>query len=497
MVTLIFNGLIKNKAMMKILNFALILLVVFMGLPAKIMASTNDHAKAVLPRLSPALETKVTLDEVKRLERMKTRLNLLGLAAKNRPHLFSLIEQQKQAALSKPTPLNKVMGKQTHAVLLGDSAEEADRYSKEQVCESNDTQACPFFAHLGFAVLDDQNTNEAYLVASAMNSEILPTNYTVIDLMLVNEHEQAITEWHYEEFFGDDTQNRKRKLVQSKAAIADALAVVQASEYVYADAWVVAISIDEQGLETLQEQHSRVAYSQAALLAILESASQVDAAKSVLSHIPQEQGNAYGKASFYPFTLSIDAPVDWRSIFGDGVPDDYITICLNRDDGDCDYSMYDPQDPSGPSELLRIPFKGELTVSGEVIKLYKPTDVLPSLLSLPTNIYLQTKENGGATRIGDIDFIKIDNMFADHITIEYDEATNSTKLSWNIPQTEAAFGQSAWFHHAGDVHWFMNFALEVKVRPNRPSSPIIYAVSSFFGVPSSDYFNRPIMRIVY
>ncbi len=245
----------------------------------------------------------------------------------------------------------------------------------------------------------------------------------------------------------------------------------------------------------LKEQHSLLEYAQADLFSLLESASQT-LAEILPSHIPQELGSASIRPSYYNYDLSMETPLDWRSNHGNGSSDGYITICLYSYSNVCDYTTHDPQDPGGDSELLRIPFRGRLTLYGEVTQIYKPTDELPDVISLPTNIYLQTKEEVGTTPVGDAHFTHIGNVFADHMTIEYDAFINVTVLRWNIPKSQAVFGESASFNDGDEAHWFMNFAFEFKRSAFRPAFTTLLVVGSIDPY-SSFYFSQPMMRIVY
>lgn len=417
--------------------------------------------------------------QMSQVKRMQARLEKFGLNAKNRPHLFSLIEQQGEKSAAK-------------ARLAADTFTTSDTTSGN--CVEGESNLCSFFTHMGFSVLTHKETNEPYLVASALNSEKNPTNYTLIDLMLVNENWQAVTLPNYTEFFGDDTTTQKRKAIESSAPLAAALNLVRNSESVFADAWVTVVTEDENGVETIEERNAMVEYSRDDILRILEEA---DAALNppVASMVSTMDIGAAAARAYGP-ELTLLAPVDSRSAEGEAILDEKIIVCLNRNYGDCDYENVYPLGTPNDQTKLKIPFKGSLVVPGQVEAVYKPSEELPDLVQLPTNIYIQTKENGGATSIGDGDYADIQDLFADNIVTMYDDATNKTTLIWDVPRDDGMFGDASLFGRYQDAHWIMNLALSVKLRPSRPASPVIYVIGSTD--PYSSYpFVQPVMQMVY
>ncbi|MCL1124948.1 Hint domain-containing protein [Shewanella surugensis] len=422
--------------------------------------------------------------QMSQVKRMEARFEKFGLNAKNRPHLFNLIEQQGEKSLAK-----------ARLSTLATSAMTTDDTSGN--CVEGDTNLCSFFSHMGFSVLVHKETNEPYLVASALNSERALTNYTMIDLTLVNENWQAVTLPNYTEFFGDDTTTKKRKAIESSAPLASALELVRNSESVYADAWVTVVTEDENGVETVEDRNAMIEYSRDDLLRILEEADAafnppVSSAVSIMDFGTP----ATGAVVSYGPELTLEAPIDSNSVEGTNIVDQKITICLNRNYGDCDYENIYPLSTPVADTKLKIPFKGELSVPGQVEAVYKPSDILPTLVQRPTNIFIQTKENGGATTIGDGDYADIQDLFADSIVSVYDEAANKTLLTWDIARDDGMFGDASLFGRYQDAHWIMNIALSVKRRPTRPASPVVYIVGSS-DPDTSFFFEQPVMQMVY
>ncbi len=419
--------------------------------------------------------------QMSQVKRTKARLEKLGLSAKNRPHLFSLIDQQR----------DKTLAKKRLSTLTTNTVTTADAVSGN--CVEGETNLCSFFTHMGFAVKVHKETNEPYLVASALNSEQTPTNYTLIDLTLVNEHWQEVTLINFAEFFGDDTTTQKRKAIESVSSLSAALSLVQNSENIYGDAWVTVVTEDENGVETVEERNAMIEYSRDEILSILEEAnSYYNPTPSVLNFGPPAEARAGG----YSMDAELIAPVDSRSADGENILDDKIIVCLNRNYGDCDYENMYPLGTPNDQTKLNVPFKGQLQITGMVEQIYKASDDLPDVVQYPTNIYIQTKENGGATSIGDGDYADIQDLFADNLVTVYDDATNKTTLSWDLPREEATFGDASLFGRYDDAHWIMHLALSVKLSASRPARSMVYIIGS--SNPYSSYYSQqPVMQIVY
>lgn len=420
--------------------------------------------------------------QMSQVKRTQARLEKLGLSAKNRPHLFSLIEQQAEKSLAK----------KRLSALTTDTMTAADSVSGN--CVEGDSNLCSFFTHMGFAVLIHKETNEPYLVASALNSEQTPTNYTLIDLTLVNENWQEVTLINFSEFFGDDTTTLKRKAIESGSSLSAALSLVQNSERVFGDAWVTVVTEDENGVETVEERNAMIEYSRDEILSILEEADSDynTATPSVLDFgVPAE-----GRAGGYSMDAELISPVDSRSADGENILDDKIIVCLNRNYGDCDYENMYPLGTPNDQTKLNVPFKGQLQITGMVEQIYKASDDLPDVVQYPTNIYIQTKENGGATSIGDGDYADIQDLFADNLVTLYDDATNKTTLTWDLPREEAMFGDASLFGRYDDAHWIMHLALSIKLSPSRPARSMVYIIGS--SNPYSSYYSQqPVMQMVY
>ncbi|KNC66160.1 hypothetical protein AC626_18685 [Pseudoalteromonas rubra] len=108
-------------------------------------------------------------------DRLKARLAQHGLSKKNRPQLFSLIEQRLEQDASSANGLDP---------------------SSSQNCTSGRPELCSFFKHMGIEPAISASTGEQFVVLSALNSKTVPTDYTLIDLRLINEKASSLLTRH-------------------------------------------------------------------------------------------------------------------------------------------------------------------------------------------------------------------------------------------------------------------------------------------------------------
>ncbi|QTL37643.1 Hint domain-containing protein [Pseudoalteromonas viridis] len=424
-------------------------------------------------------------------DRLKARLARHGLSRKNRPQLFSLIEQRlDQGTLVTGNP----------------------RLSSLQNCTSGRPELCSFFKHMGVDVANNAS-GEPFIVLSALNSKTVSTDYTWIDLHLTNEKGEQLTKLSYSEYFGDG-QEAKRKTVYSSAKVQPILSKLAASERIFADGWITVVYKDASNRQIVEDRNIVVEYSKDTLLAKLGYAS-------------QSRAGATGteERSLLPLTdkgglkTTIEMPRDNRSEAGAGVPDGKIVVCLNRNYGDCDYENIYPIGTPNSQTKLKVPFKGSLNVMGKVTRIYRPdfttlevekvNDKLtlienpqvnrPAFMAHGTNIFIQTKEGGGAVSIGDSDYQDISDLFSKSLKLRYEKENglDRTVISWDIPQDKGVFGDATLFGRYQDTHWIMHFALDHAIRPGRPPLTASFVIGSkdIDGVWPD--IGHPQMQIVY
>ncbi|MCO7190621.1 MULTISPECIES: Hint domain-containing protein [unclassified Pseudoalteromonas] len=424
-------------------------------------------------------------------DRLKARLARHGLSRKNRPHLFSLIEQR----------------------LDHDELEtENPRLSSLQNCLSGRPELCSFFKHMGIDVANNAS-GEPFVLLSALNSKTVSTDYTLIDLHLTNEKGEQLTQLSYNEYFGDG-QEAKRKSVYSYAKVQDILSKLAASERIFADGWVTSIYMGADNKQIVEDRNIVVEYSKDTLLAKLGYSMQLRSGAS-----GAEGASLLPLAGRDGFKTAIKKPIDNRSEGGADAPDGKITICLNRNYGDCDYENIYPIGTPNSQTKLKVPFQGSFNVMGKVTRIYLPNFTTlevqeengvitivespamnkPAFMNHGTNIFIQTKEGGGAVAIGDSDYQDISDLFAKKLNLRYDKwkGMDRTIISWDIPQDEGVFGDATLFGRYQDTHWIMHFALDHVIRPGRPPLTASFVIGSTDMNSGWGETDHPQMQIVY
>ncbi|KAF7781387.1 hypothetical protein PRUB_b0586 [Pseudoalteromonas rubra] len=425
-------------------------------------------------------------------DRLIARLALHGLSKKNRPQLFSLIEQRLEKDASSADNLG---------------------FSSLQNCTSGRPELCSFFKHMGIEPATRASTGEQFIVLSALNSKTVSTDYTLIDLQLVNEKGEQLTMPAYNEYFGDG-QEAKRKSVYSFAKVQDILTKLADSERIFADGWITVVYRDANNKQVMEDRNVVVEYSKETLLAKLGYFPQSRTEKS--SEADTALLSLEGRAGF---NTQIDMPSDNRSEAGAGVPDGRIVMCLNRNFGDCDYENIYPTGTPTSQTKLKVPFKGRLDVTGKVTRIYLPDFTTlevkeengtirlvespvvdkPIFVNHGTNIFIQTKEGGGAVPIGGSDYQGISDLFAKNLTLSYEKfgVMDMTEISWNIPQDEGVFGDATLFGRYQDTHWIMHFALDHVIRQGRPPLTASFVIGSSDMDSGWQDIGHPQMQIVY
>ncbi|WP_125717254.1 Hint domain-containing protein [Pseudoalteromonas rubra] len=426
-------------------------------------------------------------------ERLKARLAQHGLSKSNRPHLYSLIEQRLNQEVS----------------VAGNSGS-----SSLQNCLSRRPELCSFFKHMGVEVATSSATGEPYVVLSALNSKTVSTDYTLIDLRLINEKGEQLTKPAYNEYFGDG-QEAKRKSVYSFAKAQDILSRLAASDRIFADAWITVVYKDSNNRQIVEDRNIMAEYSKDTLLAKLGYFSQLRAGAS-----KSGEGSLLPLGGQGGFQTLIEKPTDNRSEAGAGIPDGRLVMCLNRDYGNCDYeSIYPPGTPNSQTKL-KVPFKGSMKVMGKVTRIYRPdfttlevkevNDRLilienpqvtkPANMNHGTNIFIQTKEGGGAVSIGGSDYQDISDLFSKSLKLSYEKwlGMDRTVISWDIPQRQGVFGDATLFGRYQDSHWIMHFALDHVIRPGRALSTTSFVIGSTdIDISSWSDIGHPTLQIVY
>lgn len=425
-------------------------------------------------------------------DRLKARLAQHGLSKKNRPQLFSLIEQRLEQDASSANGLDP---------------------SSSQNCTSGRPELCSFFKHMGIEPAISASTGEQFVVLSALNSKTVPTDYTLIDLRLINEKGEQLTDSAYNEYFGDGNE-AKRKSVYSYVKTQNILSKLAASERIFADGWITVVYKDANNRQIVEDRNVVVEYSKETLLAKLGYLSQ-----------PRSGKFSSANSSLFPMALQggfqtkVETPSDNRSEGGEGVPDGKIVMCLNRTYEDCDYDSIYPSGTPTSQTKLKVPFKGGLSVMGKVTRLYlpdfttlevkeengtitlveSPVIAQPAFVNHGTNIFIQTKEGGGAVPIGSSDYQAISGFFAKKLTLNYEKwhGIDRTVISWDIPQDEGIFGDATLFGRYQDTHWIMHFALDHVIRPGRPPLTASFVIGSTDMDSGWQDIGHPPMQIVY
>ncbi len=437
------------------------------------------------------------------------RLKRFGITKDSRPYLFSLMERQaSNDSLQRQSIASKSMALKTTS--LSSETDSTD-------CNQSPDAICSFFINTGFSIKPNPNKPEdLYLVASALNSETLPTNYTLVDLALMNENFEYITTPNFVEYYGDGGEGKKRKAIETYDIISQAMRdKVAASERLIADAWITVVKVDENGKEVMEESNMMLDYSKESLLELLDEYLAPEPTTMKLASLnvaddPEPAPRSKDGPSD-PNHLNLISPIDHRSKDGDTIKDNKITICLNRNYGDCDYeNVYGTGTPND-KVLLKIPFEGSLKIPGQVVKLYKSTDTLPNEnIKFATDIFVQMKEIGGGLSINDSDFSNLQDMFANNIVMTYfdfqgnevditvpDHArVTKTQLNWNLPRDTTTFGNAQQFGRYEDAHWIQHIVADVKFHPRRPATTQLFVIGSDDPYSLFKYIQPP-MQFVY
>ncbi|WP_125717309.1 Hint domain-containing protein [Pseudoalteromonas rubra] len=462
--------------------------------------------------------------QLSELEQAKQRLARHGITEKNRPFLFRSMRE---------TINKKKLRAQTADIMSEAQMSTAD-------CSTG--KLCSFFKHMGIRSMTRKDGQE-YLVLTAVNSELSTTYYTLIDLTLMNEKGEELVMPSFTEYFGQGTADepQKRVSVASLGRMEDVLPKLVNSERIFADAYVT-VSYQGPNGDTITENRSSVIeYSPETLLADLG----VYKTSGTATHLAAMQANTAGIASTLPpgygrnpnaiLENDVIHPVDVKERNEADPSLNRIKVCLNRKYNDCDYeAMYDPGTPNDQLKLL-IPFSGYREVMGEVKKIYTPdfhqlavtyddntgvgtkklvTDdknqpvvEKPDSIHYGSEIFIQTREGGGASRIGD-DYQGSDsvNLFSDYLTLRKGVKTVGgneypyTRISWNIPRNMGVFGDATLYGRYQDAHWIMNLAVEVEqIRRNRPMIRHLTYVIGSSDMPESNWkdIKHPPMQVVY
>ncbi|CAM4290076.1 Hint domain-containing protein [Pseudoalteromonas byunsanensis] len=433
--------------------------------------------------------------------RLKSRLAKYGLTKKNRPHLYNLIDKQLY---------------QGEKVELS-NADKLSYSATSENCNTHPSNVCSFFKHMGFEVATLPGTTEKYLVVSALNSERVPTNYTFIDITLVDQNGRSITLPRYAEFFGDGPE-QKRKSIYSAVKVESAIESIKKAERVYADAWVTVVYEDANGNEVIEDRNTKVEYPRDTLLAVL---GYIEPDETLMSQSELQSTASIGTFAEMPTpSIPIGSNVTHPADIATGTEEEpKIIVCLNRNYGDCDYeNIYPSNTPNGDMKL-KVPFIGEYVIMGKVKTIYRPdwtelnvvenTDgslslevgekiVKPTEAERGSNIFIQTKEGGGATEIAGNPYSEIANFFADRIEVEYIpyRTRTLTRLHWNITRNEGVFGDATLYGRYQDANWIMNIAVANEPRPG--SAPRIETiVVGSTGMGTWEDLDHPPMQIVY
>lgn len=454
-----------------------------------------------------ASKGKVDLSNPRQLRKTKSRLNALGINEDNRSYLFSVLDQKTEPK----STTSSAFSVSTSSDVDSDTGIPSDTTltTSTLTCEDSDDRVCQFFNHTGINIRGSKaEPDTLFLVASALYSEVDSTNYTLVDLALMNENFQYLTSPQAVEYFGEDTTNQKAKAVETYALLNQGLVdAITNSTAVYGDAWVLVVKEDEAGNKITSEHNIMIEYDRLSLLKSISSYMDADVVSTVSA-----ADNAFGISAVVekpggisPNDVNLVHPVNTvgenAGLPVEDSPDERIIICLNRNYGDCDYENNYPTSTPVADVLLKIPFEGSIKIAGKVEKVYAPGDELPLAANgLPTNIYVQLREQGGAYTIKNNAYTNPNVSFVEELeaNIDYDETENETTLSWNFPRETTSFGDASLFGRYIDAHWIMNIVVDVtlsQARP-RPPAPHVYVIGS--EDPYSTFvFDRHAMQFVY
>ncbi|QPB85746.1 hypothetical protein CWC22_022330 [Pseudoalteromonas rubra] len=485
-------------------------------------ASFASISAPITPETERFPERIVKFQQLGELEQAKQRLARHGITEKNRPFLFRSLEET----------LNRKANQPAMAGIM----------STSQSTDCQTGKLCSFFKHMGLRSMTRKDGQE-YLVLTAVNSEFSTTYYTYIDLTLMNEKGEELVMPSFNEFFGQGTPDepQKRVSVASVGRMEDVLPKLINSERIFADAYVTVSYEGADGQTVTEIRTSVIEYSPETLLADLGvyktngAMAQMSTLNNAEAGLAATLPDGYARTTTSILENEITHPVDVKERNEADPSLNRIKVCLNRKYDDCDYeAMYAHGTPNDQLKLL-IPFSGFREVMGEVTKIYTPewnqvavtydpntgagtkslikdaqgqpiTDK-PDGLHYGSEIYIQTREGGGASRIGD-DYKASDaiNLFSDYITLQKGVKNVGgidypyTRMSWNIPRNMGVFGDAMLYGRYKDAHWIMNLAVEVEQQrgPRVMTRHFTYVIGSS-DMPESNWkdIKHPPMQVVY
>ncbi|MBQ4839295.1 Hint domain-containing protein [Pseudoalteromonas luteoviolacea] len=406
-------------------------------------------------------------------EQVSQRLAQHGINEKNRPHLFHVL---------KTTDINQASQSEMGIASVSGLANPANT-------ECDNEKVCSFFTDMGFRTATDSNGND-YVIISAINSETAPTTYTFLDLSLVNEHGEPITIPRFIEYWGEGV-TKKRMDITSVGRLRDILPKLMAAEQIFANAWVTVTYINASGVEVAETKQMSMEYSKDTLLADLGYVRNTAEGQGLEVFDPTAEMTIQPASSYTQIGASllekgVTAPVDRKEIDNANPTNNRIKVCLNRRYDDCDIDAY--YDPGTPNDQIKavVPFTGYRDVMGRVTKIYRPDwstknvtfddngnptytidpkGERPVELYHGTEIFIQTKELGGATALGG-GYQGSNHLFSDHINLKYftkkvgSMTFDMTRISWNIPRSKGIFGDARLYGRYEDAHWIMNLSIE-------------------------------------
>jgi Hint-domain len=141
-----------------------------------------------------------------------------------------------------------------------------------------------------------------------------------------------------------------------------------------------------------------------------------------------------------------------RDANGDGI----VTICLDRNYGDCDY-------PLVGEWIVRFPAKGHIIFANEVLSFDPPLQP-PSFMKL-------TDLNGGPKNMAFgplINWLRIDQ-------------TDKRKVTWDIPQAYGQFN-GVLFQRYEDVDFFLSVSVKMKRCPTCPATQTVNATAKISSI---------------
>ncbi|MCF2910710.1 Hint domain-containing protein [Pseudoalteromonas sp. DL2-H2.2] len=474
------------------------------------VASPLSENSTALPKSALEFQT------LSSAEKVQQRLSKHGLNKSNRPHLFNLLEKREQA---------KKFG------LKAAQTEQLSSLNNSISANCNADKVCSFFKHMGLRAVKDASGTE-YVMISAINSEVASTTYTFIDIALIDENGQDITIPRFAEYYGEGI-SKKRMDIASLGKLSDIMPRLLAAEQIFADAWVTVVYIDENGNEVAEDKNTVVEYSKETLLAELGYQSALSASQNLKHATASTQAWTEALPSSSMPTIqqgailesAVTNPVDLKEINADSTLD-RIKICLNRKYADCDYDAVYPHGTPNDQLKVLVPFSGFRDVMGKVTKIYrpdwstkdvtydangnpsyaiKPAGTQPMGLYHGTEIFIQTKEGGGASKLGG--YQGSEHLFSDHISLKYmqkqvgDNVYDYTRISWNIPRSKGVFGDATLYGRYADAHWIMNLSVEVEqeMRGRKRLRNFTYVVGST-DMPEEQTWtdiDHPPMQMVY